>query len=660
MSETFQIQADYEPTGDQPKAIEFLCKNLESKIHDQILLGITGSGKTFTMASIIAKLKRPSLILAHNKTLAAQLYNEFQQFFPDNAVEYFVSFYDYYQPEAYVPQRDLFIEKDTALNDELDRLRLSATRSILERKDVVIVSSVSCIYGLGDPEDYGQMLLYLRQGDRYKRAQLLERLVEIRYERNDYDFHRGTFRVRGDVVEIYMAEAEYAVRVELWGDEIENISKFDPLTGKRLAGLRHFVIYPASHYVTGSDTIPTTISMIREELKERLEQLHSEGKLVEYHRLKQRTEYDIEMIEETGFCQGIENYSRIIQRRSPGTAPTTLLNYLPKNAIIFVDESHVSLPQVRGMYMGDRSRKTTLVEHGFRLPSAIDNRPLTFEEFEKVDLPFIYVSATPGDYELKKVGAQIVELVIRPTGLVDPPIEIRPVIGQVDDILEEIRIRVDKEERVLITTLTKRMAEDLTDYYKDLGIKVVYMHSGVDAVERTQILHDLRIGKYDVLVGINLLREGLDLPEVTLVGIFDADKEGFLRSTRSLIQTCGRAARNVHGQVIMYADRITRSIQETIDITEARRTKQLAYNEKHNIIPRTVKRLVAPSLRTELAEEEVVAEAGPVYQDRNKLEDKINELEADMRTAASNLEFEFAAKLRDQIQQFKLSIGNVD
>ncbi|NCG26535.1 MAG: DEAD/DEAH box helicase family protein, partial [Verrucomicrobiales bacterium] len=412
------MQADYHPTGDQPKAIEFLCNNLDSKIRNQILLGITGSGKTFTMASIISRLQRPALVLAHNKTLAAQLYNEFQQFFPENAVEYFVSFYDYYQPEAYVPQRDLFIEKDTALNDELDRLRLSATRSILERKDVVIVSSVSCIYGLGDPEEYGQMLLYLRQGDRYRREQLLERLVEIRYERNDYDFHRGTFRVRGDVIEIYMAEAEYAVRVELWGDEIENISKFEPLTGKRIAGLRHFVIYPASHYVTGSDTIPTTIDMIREELQERLEELHSKGKLVEYHRLKQRTEHDIEMIEETGFCQGIENYSRIIQRRPPGSAPTTLLDYLPENAIIFVDESHVSLPQVRGMYMGDRSRKTTLVEHGFRLPSAIDNRPLTFDEFEKVDLPFIYVSATPGDYELQKAGPQVAELVIRPTGLV--------------------------------------------------------------------------------------------------------------------------------------------------------------------------------------------------------------------------------------------------
>lgn len=660
MSEVFQIQADYHPTGDQPEAIEFLCNNLDSKVRNQILLGITGSGKTFTMASIIARLQRPALVLAHNKTLAAQLYNEFQQFFPENAVEYFVSFYDYYQPEAYVPQRDLFIEKDTALNDELDRLRLSATRSILERKDVVIVSSVSCIYGLGDPEDYGQMLLYLRQGDRYRRGQLLERLVEIRYERNDYDFHRGTFRVRGDVIEIYMAEAEYAVRVELWGDEIENISKFDPLTGKRIAGLRHFVIYPASHYVTGSDTIPTTISMIREELQERLEELHSQGKLVEYHRLKQRTEHDIEMIEETGFCQGIENYSRIIQRRPPGSAPTTLLNYLPDNAIIFVDESHASLPQVRGMYMGDRSRKTTLVEHGFRLPSAIDNRPLTFDEFEKVDLPFIYVSATPGDYELQKAGPQVAELVIRPTGLVDPPIEIRPVIGQVDDMLEEIRIRVEKEERVLITTLTKRMAEDLTDYYKDLGVRVVYMHSDVDAVERTQILHDLRMGKYDVLVGINLLREGLDLPEVSLVGIFDADKEGFLRSTRSLIQTCGRAARNVHGQVLMYADRITRSMQETIDVTEARRNRQLDYNQKNNITPRTVKRFVAPSLRTEIAEEAVVEEAAPVYQNHSKIEDKITELESDMRTAASNLEFEFAAKLRDQIQKLKLSIGTVD
>lgn len=656
MAESFRLQSDYSPTGDQPRAIDYLCENLACGVKHQILLGITGSGKTFTMASIISRLQRPALVLAHNKTLAAQLYNEFQQFFPDNAVEYFVSFYDYYQPEAYVPQRDLFIEKDTALNDELDRLRLSATRSILERKDVVIVSSVSCIYGLGDPEEYGQMLLYLRQGDRYRRAQLLERLVEIRYERNDYDFHRGTFRVRGDVIEIFMAEAEYAIRVELWGDEIENISKFDPLTGKRQAGLRHFVIYPASHYVTAADSIPTTIEMIREELQDRLEQLHQQQKLVEYHRLKQRTEHDIEMIEETGFCQGIENYSRIIQRRPPGSAPTTLLDYLPDNAIIFIDESHVSLPQVRGMYMGDHSRKSTLVEHGFRLPSAIDNRPLKFDEFEQVDQPFIYVSATPGDYELEKAQKHVAELVIRPTGLVDPPIEIRPVLGQVDDMLEEIRVRVEKKERILITTLTKRMAEDLTDYYKDLGVKVVYMHSDVDAVERTQILHDLRVGKHDVLVGINLLREGLDLPEVSLVGIFDADKEGFLRSTRSLIQTCGRAARNVNGQVLMYADRITRSMQETIDITNARRAKQIAYNQTHNITPRSVQRFVAPSLRTEL-EEEVVAEAAPVYNNRQQLEDRITELEADMRTAASNLEFEFAAKLRDQIQKLKQEVG---
>jgi excinuclease ABC subunit B len=652
----FHLHSEYAPTGDQPQAIENICQAIRENSQHQVLLGITGSGKTFTMANIIQELQRPALILAHNKTLAAQLYNEFQQFFPENAVEYFVSFYDYYQPEAYVPNRDLFIEKDTALNDELDRLRLSATRSILEREDVVIVSSVSCIYGLGDPEEYGGMLLHLRVHDRYPRAKLLQRLVEIRYERNDYDFHRGTFRVRGDVVEIFMAEAEYAIRVELWGDEIESISKFEPFTGKRLSALRQFVIYPASHYVTDSDSIPTTVEMIRAELQERLEQLHQLNKLVEFHRLKQRTEHDLEMIEETGFCQGIENYSRIIQRREPGSAPTTLIDYLPDDALIFVDESHVTLPQVRGMYAGDHSRKTTLVEHGFRLPSALDNRPLKFEEFQQVKQPFVYVSATPGDYEVQKAQGRIAELVIRPTGLVDPPIEIRPIMGQVDDMLEEIRVRTERSERVLITTLTKRMAEDLTDYYKDLGVRVVYMHSDVDAVERTQILHDLRTGKQDVLIGINLLREGLDLPEVSLVGIFDADKEGFLRSTRALIQTCGRAARNVHGQVIMYADKITRSMQETLDITEARRAKQLTHNKKHGIEPKTVYRFVAPSLRTEL-EEEVVAEAAPTYADRQQLEDKITELEEDMRTAAANLEFEFAAKLRDQIKKLKEEAG---
>jgi len=650
----FQLRSEFQPAGDQPQAIDALVKGLEQDRRHQVLLGITGSGKTYTMANVIQHWQRPTLVLAHNKVLAAQLYNEFQTFFPENAVEYFVSFYDYYQPEAYVPHRDLYIEKTTALNDELDRLRLSATRSLLEREDVIIVASVSCIYGIGSPEEYGKMMLFLKVGDKIKRAEMLAGLVEMRYERNDLDFHRGAFRVRGDVIDIHLAESESAIRVELWGDEIEAITQYEPLTGKKQKAYRHFAIYPASHYAAPSEHIPETVRMIREELKLRLRELHEQNKLVEYHRLKQRTEYDIEMIEETGFCSGIENYSRILQRRAPGSAPPTLISYLPKNALVVVDESHVTMPQVRAMYLGDRKRKETLVEHGFRLPSALDNRPLRFDEFEQVAQQLVYASATPAEYEIEKSQGDVVELVIRPTGLVDPPIEVRPVLGQVDDMLHEIRGRSARDERILITTLTKRMAEDLAEYYEDLGVRVRYMHSDIDAIERTKILHDLRAGAFDVLVGINLLREGLDLPEVSLVGIFDADKEGYLRSTRSLIQTCGRAARNANGQVVMYADVVTGSMRQAMDITEQRRARQLAHNAEHGIVPRTVVREIAPSLGpVELEDESIAAESEAEYQTRDQLETELVELENSMRKAAEQLEFEFAAKLRDRITELR-------
>ncbi len=656
----FELLSDFQPTGDQPKAIGDLVSGIRKQRKHQVLLGITGSGKTFTMANVIQAQQRPSLVIAHNKTLAAQLFHEFKAFFPKNAVEYFVSYYDYYQPEAYVPHKDLYIEKDTSLNDELDRLRLSATRSLLEREDVIIVASVSCIYGIGAPEEYGKMLIFLRVGERFPRGKMLERLVELQYERNDMDFHRGKFRVRGDVIDIYLAEAEAAIRVELFGDEIERIIKFEPLTGKKRSSHQHYVIYPASHYATSPEHIPETVKMIREEMHERLGQLHQNGKLVEAHRLKQRTQFDIEMIEETGSCSGIENYSRILQRRPPGSPPATLIDYLPENALVFIDESHVTLPQLRGMFLGDRSRKETLVEHGFRLPSALDNRPLQFNEFEKIPQNLICVSATPGDYELEKAGQQYIELVIRPTGLVDPKIEVRPVLGQVDDMLHEIRLRAERRERVLITTLTKRMAEDLCEYYLDLDVRVRYMHSDIDAVERTRILHDLRAGEFDVLVGINLLREGLDLPEVSLVGIFDADKEGFLRSSRSLIQTCGRASRNVNGMVILYADQITDSMRETIEITESRRRKQIAYNEKHGIVPRTIQRQIAPSLAPiELEEALEVAEEAATYQNTERLEKEIEELEEAMRHAAEALEFEEAAGYRDRIAALKSQLETV-
>ena len=654
----FKLQAEFKPSGDQPQAIEALVNGVEKKYKHQVLLGITGSGKTFAMANVVQKLQCPTLVIAHNKTLAAQLYNEFQTFFPENAVEYFVSYYDYYQPEAYVPSRDLYIEKDTALNDDLDRLRLSATRSLLERRDVLIIASVSCIYGIGSPEKYEKMLLIFKVGERLSRQIILERLVELLYIRNDLDFHRGTFRVRGDVIDIYLAESESAIRVELFGDEIESLVRFDPLTGKKQMSYQHFVIYPASHYVAPAEHIPETLCLIREELRERLEDLNAQNKILEAQRLLQRTEYDLEMIEQTGSCSGIENYSRIIDRRVAGTPPATLLDYFPDDSLIFIDESHMTLPQLRAMYRGDFSRKSTLVEHGFRLPSAVDNRPLQFQEFEHFPQRLIFVSATPGDYELEQTKGQMAELVVRPTGLLEPKIEIRPVLGQVDDMLHEIRVCARRSERVLITTLTKRMAEDLTEYYNDLDVRVRYMHSDVDVVERTQILHDLRAGEFDVLVGINLLREGLDLPEVSLVGIFDADKEGFLRSVRSLIQTCGRASRNANGRVIMYADKITASMQITLDLTEARRQKQEAYNKKHDIVPKTIYRKIAPSLApVELDEMIEGDEKTPFYETVINLEEKIAELEEEMREAAESLEFERAAELRDRIAELREKIA---
>ncbi len=654
----FNLQSDFKPAGDQPQAIETLVNGVEEKHKHQVLLGITGSGKTFAMANVVQKLQRPTLVIAHNKTLAAQLYNEFQNFFPENAVEYFVSYYDYYQPEAYVPSRDLYIEKDTALNDDLDRLRLSATRSLLERRDVLIVASVSCIYGIGSPEKYEKMLLIFKVGESLSRQVILARLVELLYTRNDIDFHRGTFRVRGDVIDIYLAESESAIRVELFGDEIESLVRFDPLTGKKQMSYQHFVIYPASHYVAPAEHVPETLRLIREELRERLEDLHANNKILEAQRLLQRTEYDLEMIEQTGSCSGIENYSRIMDRRAAGTPPATLLNYFPDDSLIFIDESHMTLPQLRAMYRGDYSRKSTLVEHGFRLPSAVDNRPLEFPEFVEFPQRLIYVSATPGDYEMEQTEGQMAELVVRPTGLLEPVIEIRPVLGQVDDMLHEIRLRAKRKERVLVTTLTKRMAEDLTEYYHDLDVRVRYMHSDVDVVERTQILHDLRAGEFDVLVGINLLREGLDLPEVSLVGIFDADKEGFLRSVRSLVQTSGRASRNANGLVIMYADKVTASMQVTIDLTESRRKKQEAYNKNHGIIPKTIFRKIAPSfapveLNEMLESDSYVAEEIPIYETVINIEEKIAEFEEEMREAAESLEFERAAELRDRIVELR-------
>ncbi len=652
MEKRFKLNASFSPSGDQAQAIEKLLQGLNAQEKYQVLLGVTGSGKTFTMANVIQQFNRPTLIMTHNKTLTAQLYNEFKEFFPDNAVEYFVSYYDYYQPEAYIPRTDVFIEKDTAINDDLDKMRLSATRSLFEREDVIIISSVSCIYGLGSPEAYSGMLLYLMVGSEIERNKILGKLVGIQYTRNDLDFHRGTFRVRGDTIEVYPAYDDYAIRIEMFGDEIEGILKIDPLTGKTLDTLSKVAIYPGSHYVTPEDKMPGSLIMIKNELSERLEELHNQNKLVEYQRLQQRTNYDLEMLEETGRCSGIENYSRIFTRRNSGEAPPTLIDYFPKDSLFMIDESHVSLPQVNGMYKGDYSRKSTLVEHGFRLPSAIDNRPLKYEEFDEMINQVIYVSATPGDFELEKANNKVVEQIIRPTGLIDPIIEIRPTAGQVDEMFTEIKSVVEKNERVLITTLTKRMAEDLTEYYADLDVRVKYLHSDIDTLERTEIIRDLRLGKFDVLVGINLLREGLDIPEVSLIAIFDADKEGYLRSYRSLLQTCGRASRNVNGRVIMFANSITRSMKLTIDETERRRKRQEEHNKKYNIVPKTIVKKIHEKLVKDKVDR--VAENETTYgkQPKDTLK-HIKKLEKEMRGAAKELNFEKAAELRDEIYHWK-------
>ena len=652
----FEVVSEYTPSGDQPEAIEALASGLEMGLDEQTLLGVTGSGKTFTMAKIIEKVQRPTLVLAHNKTLAAQLCAEFREFFPHNAVEYFVSYYDYYQPEAYIPHTDTFIEKDSAINEEIDRLRLSATASLMERRDVIVVSSVSCIYGLGEPEDFAKMMVSLRVGATLERDELLKKLVAIRYERNDIAFDRNMFRVRGDTVEIWPAYwKDTALRVEFFGDEIDRISEINVVTGTPIRRLNNIPIWPATHYVTPKEKMDAAIQEIYKELEGRVAFFEGEGKLVEAQRLKQRTMYDVEMMQELGYCSGIENYSRVIEGRPVGSPPHTLLDYFPKDFVLFIDESHVTLPQVRAMYNGDRARKTTLVDYGFRLPCAFDNRPLKFEEFEKRLNQVVYVSATPGEYERTRSG-QIVEQVIRPTGLLDPRIEVRPVEGQIDDLIGEINKRTQRSERVLVTTLTKRMAEDLTAYLQNAGIKVRYMHHDIDTIERMEIIRDLRLGTFDVLVGINLLREGLDLPEVSLVAILDADKEGFLRSETSLIQTIGRAARNADGMVVMYADTITPSMRRAIDETERRREKQDAFNKAHGIVPRTVIKSVRELLEISATSEDVASNQrqGRVKaMTRQEKAAEIARLEKAMKEAAKMLEFELAATLRDQIIELR-------
>jgi len=653
----FTLVSDFEVRGDQVHAIPELVEGLNRGDPHQVLLGVTGSGKTFTMAQVIATVNRPTLVMAHNKTLAAQLYQEFRRFFPANAVEYFVSYYDYYQPEAYVPATDSYIEKEATINDEIDRMRLSATRSLFERRDVVIVASVSCIYGLGSPEAYYGMLLPLELGQRIDRDQILRSLVEIQYERNDTDFGRGTFRVRGDIVEVVPSYEEHALRIGLFGDEVDELAWFDVLTGAVIRRLDKVAIYPKSHFVASRDRTKQAVESIKAELVERRGQLESLGKLPEAQRLHQRTMFDLEMIREIGYCHGIENYARHLTGRAPGEPPPTLLDYLPEDALVFVDESHQTVPQVRGMFHGDRARKEVLVEYGFRLPSALDNRPLSFEEWEARVSQVVFVSATPGPYELAKAGGVVVEQVIRPTGLMDPPIEVRPVRGQVDDLLAEIRTRAARRERVLVTTLTKRMAEDLTSYYQELGVKVRYLHSDIDTLERTEILRDLRRGVFDVLVGINLLREGLDLPEVSLVAILDADKEGFLRSAGSLIQTSGRAARHVDGRVIMYADRMTASMTSAMSETERRRLLQRAYNEAHGITPESVVRQIDDVLASVYDRDYSVGPAShdslERFRTQAELDAEVERLSAEMKAAAANMEFERAAALRDTLKTLR-------
>lgn len=654
----FQLVSEYTPRGDQQQAIEALCAGIHQEKKHQVLLGVTGSGKTYSIANVIEQVQKPTLVITHNKTLAAQLYGEFKEFFPHNAVEYFVSYYDYYQPEAYIPTTDTYIEKDASINEYIDKMRHSATRSLFERRDVIIVASVSCIYGLGDPNAYYGMLLFLERGQTVDRQRLLRRLTAIQYERNDMDLHRGTFRARGDVIEVVPSyEDHIAIRIELFGDEIDHLAIFDPLTGKRIEELDRITIYPASHYVTPKEEMDRAMEAIKTELLEREIELKNRNKLLEMQRLHQRTMFDLEMLQEVGFCQGIENYSRHLSGRNSGEPPPTLIEYFPRDALFVIDESHVTIPQLRGMYVGDQSRKTTLVEYGFRLPSAKDNRPLCFEEFEMQIPQVIYVSATPGPYELQQTGGVVAEQVIRPTGLMDPEIVIRPATGQVDDLLEEIRIRANRSERVLVTTLTKRMAEDLTEYYEELGIRVKYLHSDVDTLDRIEIIRDLRLGKFDVLVGINLLREGLDIPEVSLVAILDADKEGFLRSTTSLIQTAGRAARNVNGQVILYADNLTGSMKAMLSESERRREKQRQYNEEHGITPETIKKgisnILASLYEADYYTVPVAAEEQAIYRTSDDIQTDIERLEAMMREAAKKLEFERAAEIRDQMLELK-------
>ena len=645
----FKLHSEYKPTGDQPQAIEYLSNGIKEGKKFQTLLGVTGSGKTFTMANIIEKVQKPTLILAHNKTLAGQLYSEFKEFFPENAVEYFVSYYDYYQPEAYIASSDTYIEKDASINDELDKLRHSATAALFERKDVIIVSSVSCIYGLGDPIDYENMIVSLRPGMEKSRDEIMKKLINMQYSRNEIDFKRGTFRAKGDILEIYPSDkSESAIRVEFWGDEIEKVNEINPLTGKVVASRNHVMIFPNSHYVTEKEKIDRAIVTIGQELEERIKYFKDHDKLLEAQRIEERTNFDIEMMRETGFCQGIENYSRHISGRAPGSAPFTLFDYFPKDFLLLVDESHATIPLVRGMFNGDRARKENLIKYGFRLPSALDNRPLRFNEFEERINQVIFVSATPADYEEEHSKENIVEQIIRPTGLLDPKIEVKPIDNQIDDLITQIKMRTEKNERILVTTLTKKMAEDLTSYLGSMDIKVRYMHSDIKALERMEIIRDLRIGKFDVLVGINLLREGLDIPEVSLVAILDADKEGFLRSERSLVQTIGRAARNSDGKVIMYADELTESMEKAIKETNRRRGIQEKYNEEHNITPKTIKKDVRDTIRATIVED---IQSEYDIKENESIEDVINKLTEEMLKHAQNMEFEEAAKLRDKIKE---------
>ena len=647
----FKLHSEYKPTGDQPQAIEYLSKGIEQGKKFQTLLGVTGSGKTFTMANIIQNVQKPTLVLAHNKTLAGQLYSEFKEFFPENHVEYFVSYYDYYQPESYIAQSDTYIEKDTSINDEIDKLRHSATASLFETRDVIIVASVSCIYGLGDPIDYENMIVSLRPGMEISRDKIMKKLINMQYSRNEIDFKRGTFRAKGDILEIYPSDkSESAIRAEFWGDEIEKISEINPVTGKSIGTRQHVMIFPNSHYVTSKDKMERALKTIEEEMNERVAYFKSQNKLIEAQRIQERTNFDMEMMKETGFCQGIENYSRHISGREPGSAPYTLFDYFPNDFLLLIDESHATIPQVRAMYNGDRARKDSLVKYGFRLPSAYDNRPLTFNEFEDRINQVVFVSATPGDYEQQHSKENVVEQIIRPTGLLDPKIEVKPVTNQVDDLIEQIRIRVERKERVLVTTLTKKMAEDLTSYLKSLDIKVNYMHSDIKALERMEIIKKLRLGEFDVLVGINLLREGLDIPEVSLVAILDADKEGFLRSERSLIQTIGRAARNTDGTVIMYGDSLTDSMEKAISETNRRRSIQEAYNEKHHIIPQTIKKSIRDSIKA-IQTENIGVEYK--FEKEEDIQSIISKLTDEMLEHASKMEFEQAAELRDKIKELE-------